>query len=61
MFNVEISRARYLTFRSRICIWFGSSVWFLSCDDDDVRMCGFKSMLEFMDIVYNRWILLRLR
>ena len=43
MFNVEISRARYLTFRSRICIWFGSSVWFLSCDDDDVRMCVVSS------------------
>ena len=43
MFNVEIFRARYLTFRFRICIWFGSSVWFLSCDDDDVRMCVVSS------------------
>ena len=43
MFNVEIFRARYLTFRFRICIWFGSSVWFLSCDDEDVRMCVVSS------------------
>ena len=44
---VEISRTRYFIFRSSLCLWFGLSVWFLSCDNTFVlviiRMCMVSS------------------